>query len=72
MNDFIRMYLPDTRSRSHEDASPLLSSSSGKAHAPALVILCQCDILQPQGLQYAQKLRAEGASVQVSCLLLLV
>jgi acetyl esterase/lipase len=64
MLDFIGLYLPDPRARSHHDASPLLSGSV--LHAPALVVLCQCDLLQPEGLQYAEKLRAEGGDVQVN------
>jgi acetyl esterase/lipase len=66
MHEFTRLYLPDPRTRSHPDASPLLAGSTPGPPAPALIVLCQCDILQPQGLAYARKLRAQGADVQVS------
>ncbi len=66
MRDFIGMYLPDPRARTHQDASPLLGAASHALPAPALVVLCQCDILQPEGLLYARKLREQGADVQVS------
>ncbi len=70
MDEFISMYLPDPASRTHHHASPLLaalpSRRAAALHAPAFVLLCQCDLLQPQGLRYADKLRAEGCDVQVS------
>jgi acetyl esterase/lipase len=70
MDEFISTYLPEPASRTHHHASPLLapppSRRAAAPHAPALVLLCQCDLLQPQGLRYADKLRAEGCDVQVS------
>jgi hypothetical protein len=67
MRNFIDSYMPNPHCRSHEDASPLLGSSSSLVPpAPALIVLCQCDLLQAEGLAYAHKLRAEGGDVQVA------
>ncbi len=66
MFDFIHTYIPDVTARATALASPLLSRSAAPLHAPALLLLCQCDLLQPEGLQYAHKLRAEGGDVQVA------
>lgn len=57
-------YLPDRANRRHAESSPL-DCAELSAMPPAVIVLGQCDPIAPQGLRYAEALRAAGVPVTV-------
>jgi acetyl esterase len=56
-------YIPDAATRVDVEAAPIRAPSLAGV-APALVMTAEHDILRPEGLAYAQRLTADGASVE--------
>ncbi len=66
MEWFKAFYLPDSRDWTRWDSSPLFAPYSLTARLPpAWLGLAELDILCPEGLSYAEKLRAAGVPVEV-------
>ena len=66
MEWFKAFYLPDSRDWTRWDASPIFAPDSLTARLPpAWLGLAELDILCPEGLSYADKLRAAGVPVEV-------
>ncbi len=59
-------YLPDSEARLNPYASPLLAPPGQlRAHPPAFIMTCECDVLREEGEAYARRL--EEAGVRVTC-----
>jgi acetyl esterase len=57
-------YLPDG-DRAHPDASPLRAPSLNGV-APALVVVCEYDVLRDEGVAYHERLHQAGVPARLS------
>ncbi len=65
MREFDEAYIPDVQMRKNPDASPLYAPESAlNGLPPALIIACGLDCLAKEALDYGDKLRRAGVSVE--------
>jgi len=63
---FRNMYLPDPATWAEPDNSPIFASDAALAKVPpALVCVCELDLLRDEGIAYGEKLRSLGVKVDI-------